>query len=332
MPLTRGRVLATFEEVEHKQLGTRLPDKSLLVEPLSSSRKWFAAVDSEGSWALVLGSRKSSRRPPALRLSSLQADYGVTYQLHQGANVEVLRVSVIRCISSDSEIRKLFATFCVSVLESVSADAHDIDVEEQVNKWASLFWRLREPARNTVVGLIGELTLLNKVEQTSDWVRAWHSDPGDNLDFAFNSPALSVEVKATSAQQRVHEISIHQVIPTIADNHYFASVIVELRDAGDRVGDIVDGITERLDEASLANKFWKSLGDTCGSSLPEFLNVRYMSKLAGQSLRFYRAEAIPRPELTLPLPPGVSRVRFHSDFSSAEQAEAAPLLKFTSAD
>lgn len=69
MSLSRGRVLSAFEVVEGLRLEADLPEGSLLVESLSRSKKWFASIDSEGSWTLVVGSRKSSGKPPALRLS-----------------------------------------------------------------------------------------------------------------------------------------------------------------------------------------------------------------------------------------------------------------------
>lgn len=329
MPLKRGRVLATFEGVEELRLETDLPEGSLLVESLSKSRKWFASVDSEGSWTLVVASRQSSGKPPSLRLSSLEADYGAIYQLHEGDGTESLRASVIRCTSAEHEIRKLFVTFAIAVLEAMPDEPYDADVEAQVNKWATLFWRLREPARSSVVGLIGELTLLDAVEQTSDWVRAWHANPTDNLDFAFNEPALSVEVKATTGQQRVHELSIHQATPIIIDHHYFASVVVELRHTGDRVGDVVERIAERLDSPSALSQFWRVLTDVCGSSLPSYLEVRFMSAVAGKSLQFYGSESVPRPQIELPLPAGVSRVRFQSDFSSVTPVEAASIVSFS---
>lgn len=331
MSLTRGKLLTAFERVEQKSQEAPLPDNALFVESLSKSQNWFAAVDSEGSWALVAGSHKSSGRSPALRLSSLQADYGAIYQLHQDGESEALRASVIRCKSPETEVRRLFATFCIAVIEALPEEPKDSDVEEQVSKWASLFWRLREPARTTAIGLIGELTLLDKVAQTSDWVRAWHTDPTDNLDFAFNEPPFSVEVKATSGQQRLHEVSIHQALPIVNDRHYFASVIVEMRDTGERVGDVVDRIAERLHETSTAIQFWKALADVCGASLPQYLDMRYMSATARQSLQFYDSETVPRPEIALPLPAGVSKVRFQSDFSSVEPVDPRPILSFASA-
>lgn len=328
MGLTRSGVVAAFEKVEARSFDVELPPRSLVVDPLSRSTKSFAALDSDGCWALVVASRKPANRIPALRLNALTADYGTNYELHQDTAVEQLRVCVIRCTSDDPTVRLLFATFCVALIDQIPAEPSDSDIETQVSKWVAMFRRLQAPARSTVIGLIGELTMLDCVDRVSDWTRAWHSASIDNLDFAFASPPLSVEVKATSSQQRVHEVSIHQTTPLVTQHHHFASVIVELRESGDRLGSVVDEIVERLGDTAAIEKFWSSLANVCGASLGDYLEVRFMRDVARKSLRIYRAESIPRPIMELPLPAGVSGVHFRSDFSSVEPIDPTPILEF----
>jgi hypothetical protein len=203
----------------------------------------------------------------------------------------------------------------------------DADVEAEVSKWVSLFWRLQMPARTSVIGLIGELTLLDRVDDLRAWVRAWHIDPADTLDFAFSQPQLSVEVKATTSQQRAHVLSLHQAAPLVMNNHFFASVIVELRDTGVRVGDVVGELGDRLANQPEADLLWRSVGAVCGASLDEFFDARYMRDAARSSLQFYAADTVPQPSVEYPLPAGVSEIRFRSDFSSVIPAEDRGILR-----
>lgn len=328
MALERLQVVVALQRAERRLLETPLAPRSLIVESLPGSGTWFAAVDSDGYWSLVITARTSGRPVPVLKLSLLSADYGKNYELHGDATVEVLRVCAVRCTSLDPAVRSLFASFCVALLEELPEDPSDSDVERQVSKWVALFWRLQAPARTTVIGLIGELTLLDRVEHVGDWIRAWHSDATDNLDFAFSAPPLSVEVKATTSQQRVHDVSIHQASPTIGHQHYFASVIVELREAGVRVGDVVDEIAGHVANAPEAELFWRSLASVCGSSLGEFFEFRFMRDVARNSLRLYTADSVPQPVIVSPIPAGVSAIRFRSDFSSVEPTNPMPILGF----
>lgn len=322
----RTQIIAAFERAQLRLPEAAPAPRSLVVEPLTPSASVFAGIDEGGAWALVITARRSGRPVPALRLNLLTADYGTTYQLHHDAEVVAVRACVIRCTSADPTVRVLFTTFCGALLDQLPDNASDADIESQVRSWVALFWRLQAPARTTIVGLIGELTLLDSVARVGDWIHGWHSDPTDNLDFAFSTPPLSVEVKATSSQQRVHELSMHQALPIVGDQHYFASVIVELREAGVRVGDVVDEIAAELANTRDSELFWRSLTSVCGSSLGEFFEVRYMRDIASSSLRLYPAGSIPQPVVQFPLPAGVSALRFRSDFSSVEATNRASIL------
>lgn len=326
MLLDRTQVIAAFHAAEARLAGAMLSARSLVSEPVAASS--YAGVDSDGYWALVIQTRKSHRSVTGLKLSSLSVEYGAKYQLHRNAAVEELRVCVIKCTSLESAVQVLFASYCVAMVQELPADPCDSDIESEVSKWVSLFWKLQSPPRTTVIGLIGELAILDSVDHASDWVRAWHSQPTDNLDFAFSKPSLSVEVKATTSQQRVHELSIHQAMPTIEDHHYFASVIVELRESGVRLGDVIDDISQRLAGPTEVNIFWRALASICGVSLADYFEVRFMRDVARASLAFYEARSIPQPRVSFPLPAGVSGIRFRSDFSSVEPVDPAPVLAF----
>lgn len=322
-----------FQRATDRLAETLIENRALVVEPLDVAGRVFAAVDRSGAWALVVRVRKSGSPIPALKLSSLSVDYGASYRLHGTTTVEGLRVAVIRCASDDAAVRVLFATFCVALLDDLRVDPSDLDLEREVGKWLSLFWRLREPARTSVVGLIGELSLLDRVDDLAAWVRAWHRASTDNLDFEFETPKLSVEVKATTSQQRIHEVSVHQLTPVEKHRHYFASVIVELRESGVRLGDLVDELAGKLAATPELPMFWRALIDVCGESLGQYLDERFMRETASTSLTFYHADAVPRPVMELPLPAGVLGVRFRSDFASSDPvppAVATELLSVSS--
>lgn len=327
MKWEQGELVSAFHRTESRLSQVSLPQQALLVESLDADRTRFVAVDADGAWTLVIRGRKSVPTRPALRLSLLSADYGASYELHEPDGVEALRACVVRCTTSNPAIQALFGTLCAALLESLPAEPNEADIEAEVSRWVSLFWRMQMPPRTSVVGLIGELTLLDSVTNLADWVRAWHTFPTDNLDFAF--PTLSVEVKATSNQQRVHVLSAYQTRPVGHDDHYFASVIVEIRNTGDRLGDVVADLGERLKGTPESEMLWRSVADVCGSSLNDFSETRYMREAARKSIRFYAADSVPQPVIGLPLVTGVSGIKFQSDFSFSRPAESDSIIGFT---
>jgi hypothetical protein len=235
---------------------------------------------------------------------------------------------VIECSSTEPVIHDIFATFCAALLNALPPRPSDAALENEVKRWISLFWQLQRPARTDVIGLIGELTLLSEVADKDLWVKAWHLKASDNLDYSFSTPPMSVEVKSTASQHRVHELSLSQVNPPVAQQHYFASLIVELRETGMAIRDLVSTIRDAFRNPSSDQLLWSALSSICGSSLPEFFDVRFSLPVSRESLRIYTSASVPAPVIVTPMPAGVSRIRFRSDFSSVEPVDSRQVLGY----
>lgn len=301
--------------------------RGLVVEAIQSHDRAFAGVNSEGAQVLAIETELSSKRVVPVVLHNLVVEYGVSYTLQEAVSSRRLRVSVLRCTADDPEVRGLFATFCQAVLDSLPPRPSELALQEQIEGWVELFWNLQLPIRTSLVGLIGEITLLDSVARPDAWIRAWHASPNDNIDYSFSHPLRGVEVKATTGTERVHEISIHQTTPLADEVRLFASVLVELRDSGTPLGEVLDQIEGRVRGPSELALFRRVLLETCGSSYPEYRRARYMRELSLASLAFFEVSSVPQPKVALPLPAGVSNLRFRSDFSSTKPLDRRLVLE-----
>ena len=312
---TRDQLLSASAQLAKRAAPDETSRNVFLVEELDSSSRVFFARDQVGHAALAIATSASTPSAPALRLDLLSADFGTECTLAMPNSEEMLRVTIIRCHAGDRAMVDLFVTFCTAIIDALPSVPSDLDVSREVNQWVSLFHRLLAPARTDVVGLIGELTAIDVANDTTAWVRAWHSDPGDSIDFGFSSPRVEVEVKATRGQERIHEVSWMQAQGGPPEVRFFASVRVELRESGQSIGEVARSIANRLSDKDAVRHFWGVLGETCGSSFQRFMDERFVTEVSRESILFYPAESIPQPILTLPLPTGVSGLRFRSDFS-----------------
>src|SRR5690606_8235894 len=127
--------------------------------------------------------------------------------------------------------------------------------------------------------------------------------------------------------ERVHEISIHQATPLANEERLFASVLVELRDSGTPLGEVFDQIEGRVQGHGELALFRRVLLETCGTSSPEYRRARYMRELSLASLDFFEVASVPQPKVALPLPAGVSNLRFRSDFSSTKPLDRRLVLE-----
>ena len=296
----------------------KLRDQTLavtVVGPDAGGIRVFAGASAGGEYVLAIVARPGASTPVPVRMAALSAEFGVQYVLDDGATQQGLRVSVFHCRSVDAEVRTLFALFADELVSALPSDTDETDIADELAKWLGLFWRLQAPTRTDVVGLVGELTLIRTAPRPEEWVRAWHSVPNSTVDFILTAPPVEVEVKATQSATRSHIISADQAFGP--GHRYFASVHVELRDTGTRIGDFARGIADALGNVEDREKFWKILAAECGAFFGDFMAERFIVEVSRESLEFFRRDDIPRPELGYPLPAGVSAMTFRSDFSTS---------------
>lgn len=303
----------------------QLPARTLAVTPVGTDGVVFAGADSDGCYTVAIVAATDRSTPAPIRMAALSVEFGARYVLdQQGARTDV-RVTMLRCNSVDLEIRELFGSFVEVLLAALPGDPYEGDIAVELDKWLGLFWHLQAPPRTDVVGLIGELTLLRVAPSPGEWVRAWHGDSTSTIDFVLADPSVEVEVKATQSASRTHTLSGDQAFDE--GTRYFASVHVDLRDSGGTIGDFVREIVDDLDRVDDLQRFWNILAAECGSAYAELMAERFVWQRSTGSIAFFRRDEIPRPEVTYPLPPAVTGLRFTSDFSGSPSLPAGEFFE-----
>ena len=190
----------------------------------------------------------------------------------------------------------------------------------------SLFQRLARPPRREAQGLFGELVIIDTAHDPSALLDAWHADPLERFDFAFED--LRLEVKTSSNRRRSHEFSLEQRNPLPATTATLASLFVETSGGGLSLETLIFRVEARLARYSRSIvKLHSVIADTLGATLLPALAQRFDEQLAFDSIAFYDLATIPA--VRGMLPPEVSAVRFRSDISSLaalNPAEIAGLL------
>ena len=319
----RGILLSAFDSLLVRASDGAVPTAGYVVEHFDASKDFlYLGCAENGELALVVTTVMSRVPPRPLRLAALSADFGLNCELNDGSGPRSVRVSVLRCTGTELSTRELFATVCGALAESMSGPPSEIEFAELITQWSSLFWRIGQRVDTDVVGLAGELIVLRQSQNIDNWLNAWHAQPTDTLDFEFVESRASVEVKTTRGAQRKHPVSLEQVAEPRLNKRFFASVLVELNDSGDLLGDVVRDLADRLHSDTSRLRLWDILTKTCGEGLSGFLSRRLDVEKAVRSLAFFRARDIPLPLVNQPIPAGVSAIKFTSDFSLADEVSA----------
>lgn len=315
---TSEQILAAFGRLQGLLLSEAIDPESFIVEAVNTNYGLaYVGCSSTGELALIVPTSKSAIPCPPLRLDLLVADYGIYSRLVLSSDVSSARVSVVRCLSADDGLVRVFAAVCSHFLEDARQHVLDSDVADFVSLWTSLFWQLAQRVSVDVVGLVGELSVIAKSEDVECWIEAWHADPQALFDFRFFNPPTVVEVKATTAGNRNHLLSLLQAHKAIEEGGFFASVLVTFDQSETTVGEMVEEIIARCSKASSRLKVWDVISKTCGAGTAGLLARRFEKKQAVESVLMFPADGVPVPDVSLPLPVGVSGLVFHSQFDGA---------------
>lgn len=319
MTNTRQEAMSAFKRLAERAVTSDVQANAFVVELASPSLDFvYFGSSVAGEPCLIVVAAPSHTPPPPLRLAGLTVDYGVRSVLSDATQEMTVRVSVIRCTAAENASIEVFAALSAGFIEGLAARPTEHELANELARWSGLFWRLAQRVDTDIVGLAGELVTLRSGHDADRWVRAWHKNPNELIDFEFEDAGVTVEVKATRGNTRVHQISLAQLDVAQEEQRFIASVLVDFGDGGVPIGDLVRELLDRLSDDRLRVAFWDVLARSCGSGLEDVLARRLHVTKAAASLAFFRANDVPAPRVELPLPVGVSSVKFMSDLTTIE--------------
>jgi hypothetical protein len=210
------------------------------------------------------------------------------------AGMELPKVATLRC---DANFRSR------SVCEAVAAlFVGLIDIQDKYGNAGAAIWEMKQFFENgfsntyseeALIGLLGELVVLNQSANPKTLIQYWHS----NIDayFDFSTDNLRLEVKTSKSNLRNHNFSSNQIGSGLDDKTFISSVILNLVEQGSTLSDLVDLISSKVsaDEAAkLLNIVIGTLGVVPGTVKSLQIDLEMTSK----SIVNIPAFKIPRPE------------------------------------
>ncbi|RQH09484.1 PD-(D/E)XK motif protein [Bradyrhizobium sp. RP6] len=285
------------------------------VRRLSDGPAYYAGRDSRDFAAVLIGSSDAGRTVP-LRLSGLEATFSTSYQIVEaGKPPEMQTLTAIICTSRASDVVAYFANIMESLLPLLGPNPSTEKVAETVRQLVDIFQKLRAPARRSMVGLLGELCVIEAARDAAVAIGSWRSDPDERFDFAAGKVRL--DVKASSNRQRVHEISFEQANPPDETAGLIASIWIEPAGGGMSLFDLLGQIERRIaGQSNEVLRLRSIVAGTLGDTLPQAMAWCFDKQLAESSLRYFDVANIPA--IRPPLPPNVSSARFVSDLSGCD--------------
>lgn len=248
-----------------------------------------------------------------LKLQNASVLFDIKCKIQQNGNLIEKIFTAICFIGNDISLKKYFLKLCSTLVEDLgNTPTHD-EVRREITRFIELFRLATEPQIKTIQGLWAELLLIAQSKVPANLVRCWHRIPEEKFDF--NNGEERIEVKSSATALRIHNFSLDQIHSPTDTRTVIASVFVRQASTGKSIVTLSNEISERLADIELTEKLQLQIALTLGKTITDSMKLKFDFEFAKDSLRFYRAEDIPKIAIAN-IPNFVSDVRFKSDLTN----------------
>ncbi len=217
------------------------------------------------------------------------------------------RFCTLTFTSPDQTLRNLFLRLLVALVEDLPSVPTKIQVMSRISQIVDLFTAMKSPPQKSLIGIWGELIILDLATDKATALSAWHDKNSETCDFVSGNTGL--EVKCTTRERRIHRFSLEQVTPTnIPESTFVASMLTRATDEGMSVSDLANRVREKISERKLILKLDRAIYSALGTSWVEADQSKFDLDLTFKTLKYYNVADLPKPTGTMP--PGVSNLRF----------------------
>lgn len=298
---------------------------SLSAVPISGSLAHRLAKDASGSPCLLVQQPPSHSRAAPIRLENLQVSFSVPCTVTEpGGKQEEDTFTIVRCSAANPVLFPHFLKVIAPIARTLGPLPTPAAVRRAISGLVELFQAISAPAKKTVQGIWAELLLIRLSSDPHAMATAWHRDPIEHFDFA--AGPQRIEVKSSTSRQREHFFSLEQLTPAGGSRIVVASVFVERVGGGVSLRKIFDDTRALLSvDPQLVSRYDAVFYGSLGSAWADAMDECFDWELATESIAYYPAESVPRPENRTP--EAVFDVRFRSDLGSVTPFEGRELQR-----
>ena len=292
--------------------------------PVPEHPSFRIAKTFEGNPALLL-SVANGVKGSALknfRLKYLQLEQNVECKITENGKSRFQTFTVITFTNTDRNLREYFLRISETLIKTLSNNPTQQQVVDSLNRFVEVFRSLTDTPTNTVHGLWTELFLIESSSNPKILLNYWHNFPEEKFDF--NSGGEKIEVKSNSNFERIHIFSSEQLSQSKGTQVLVASIFIRQHSNGQSIQQIVESITNKVQDGELIEKLINIVFRTLGSSLEQSIRIKFDYNIAKDSLQFYKQQDIGKIE-ELHIPSEVSEVRYKSDITDISPVEISSL-------
>lgn len=266
----------------------------------------YIARGPNGEPTVLVANRGGRTQVAPIELRNLLVEYAAPMEVHHDIGIIQGTFIVLAANHNRPDLYEAFCTMVEAAVSGLTPIPTSEEVEHTVQALIELFRAASLPPKKTVVGLWGELLLIDASPDPIMAIRAWHVTPFDTHDFVLGSQAI--EVKSTERTERIHEFNHSQLVHAAGKTVLIISVLLRRSTTGASCQDIADAILSRLSDQQCRLKLLRVVHESLGNEIQEANDIRFERKEALNLVRQVRADMLPA--VKVPSNSGISNIRY----------------------
>ena len=266
------------------------------------NKQFRVAIDKEGNPTILIDESSSNVTSQAYRLKHIEIKPSVHCHVRDIDNNAELRkntFTTIKLLNFNSHLLNYFFLLIEHVIYKLSKDNYKTSVKIEIERLVDLFSKSGKVDINTAVGLWGELFFIELSENTSSKINDWHLDKRNSLDFSHGDNHYS-EIKTTLSGKREHKLSLKQLKRYSESSVRIISIMTEKSSNGFSIGDLVNSILEKVDNAEIRDKLIDTVNETLEGDVEVMNSLILDYDFAVTNYKDFDMNNFPRLDITLP--------------------------------
>jgi hypothetical protein len=273
-------------------------------------------TSSEGFPKFFVATNNSNSATQNIIREMLSVEYNLPCSIVENGNViQKDNFSIITLRTLEKPLQAYFIDIFIMMLQKLPAEPSKRELSVEVENLIAIFSALNKPPRQKVQGLWAELLVIERSLNPETLINAWHESPTAKYDFTMGRD--KIEVKSTSAEERIHHFTLDQLNPSQNSRLLIASVIV--RESGQGLGglsvrNLYERICARVTAVNARLHLYSVIVETIGSDWAKLDNTFFDYTEASDTLAFFDVANVPHIDKDS-VPQFVSEVKFMSNLS-----------------
>jgi len=266
-------------------------------------------INNSNEIAILFDSKEPKSKGDALEF--IELTHNENCSILDGDNNLNKNYSVLKCSIQNIHLKELFLKLLENIILEIPNQVSQKEISQLTKNIFDLFAAIKKPSRETLIGLWGELFIINASNNVEDLVKAWHPETTDRFDFYSQNQAL--EIKTTTSNNRIHNFSYEQLSAS-NEKLVISSLMLRFSRSGKSLDDLKKEILDQVQNKDLRDKldinYYKTIGDINHEDIEEH---KYDYSYASENIKYFDFLNIPR--LTEKPMEGVKKIKYQSDLT-----------------